>query len=129
MRIQGLKPPVLDVEDNINNHKEVSLNDCSQNGGNLYWAPYYNRNLNMGPNKENANNTSKIRVRIMIISVQGFGVLHRIGLATAALKPCSCSEGHAQPRSPRSYFKNRSDPCFKRTLRATHDTVTPNPAP
>ena len=28
---------------------EVSLNYCSQNGGNSYWAPYYNRNLNIGP--------------------------------------------------------------------------------
>ena len=27
---------------------EVSLNYCSQNGGNLYRAPYYNRNLNIG---------------------------------------------------------------------------------
>ena len=27
----------------------VSLNFCSQNGGNLYRAPYYNRNLNIGP--------------------------------------------------------------------------------
>ena len=30
-------------------HVEVSLNYCSQNGGNLYRAPYYNRNLNIGP--------------------------------------------------------------------------------
>ena len=30
-------------------HMEVSLNYCSQNGGNLYRAPYYNRNLNIGP--------------------------------------------------------------------------------
>ena len=28
---------------------EVSLNYCSQNGGNLYRAPYYNGNLNIGP--------------------------------------------------------------------------------
>ena len=28
---------------------EVSLNYCSQNGGNLYRTPYYNRNLNIGP--------------------------------------------------------------------------------
>ena len=27
----------------------VSLNYCSQNGGNVYRAPYYNRNLNIGP--------------------------------------------------------------------------------
>ena len=26
----------------------VSLNYCSQNGGNLYRAPYYNRNPNIG---------------------------------------------------------------------------------
>ena len=30
-------------------HMEVSLNYCSQNGGNLYRAPYYNRNPNIGP--------------------------------------------------------------------------------
>ena len=30
-------------------HMEVSLNYCSQNGGNVYRAPYYNRNLNIGP--------------------------------------------------------------------------------
>ena len=28
-------------------HVEVSLNYCSQNGRNLYRAPYYNRNLNI----------------------------------------------------------------------------------
>ena len=27
----------------------VSLNYCSQNGGNLCRAPYYNRNPNIGP--------------------------------------------------------------------------------
>ena len=27
----------------------VSLNYCSQNGGNLYRAPYYNENPNIGP--------------------------------------------------------------------------------
>ena len=30
-------------------HREVSLNYCSQNGGNLYRAPNYNGNLNIGP--------------------------------------------------------------------------------
>ena len=28
---------------------KVSLNYCSQNGGNLYRDPYYNRNPNIGP--------------------------------------------------------------------------------
>ena len=28
---------------------EVSLNYCSQNGGNLFRDPYYNRNPNIGP--------------------------------------------------------------------------------
>ena len=28
---------------------EVCLKNCSQNGGNLYRAPYYNRNQNIGP--------------------------------------------------------------------------------
>ena len=27
----------------------VSLNYCSQNGGNVYRAPYYDRNPNIGP--------------------------------------------------------------------------------
>ena len=27
----------------------ISLNYCSQNGGNVYRAPYYNRNPNIGP--------------------------------------------------------------------------------
>ena len=31
------------------NHMLVSLNYCSQNGGNLYRAPYYNGNPNIGP--------------------------------------------------------------------------------
>ena len=30
-------------------HLVVSLNYCSQNGGNLYRAPYYNGNPNIGP--------------------------------------------------------------------------------
>ena len=30
-------------------HMVVSLNYCSQNGGNLYRAPYYNGNPNIGP--------------------------------------------------------------------------------
>ena len=30
-------------------YMEVSLNYCSQNGGNVYRAPYYNRNPNIGP--------------------------------------------------------------------------------
>ena len=30
-------------------HEEVSLNYCSQNGGNVYKAPYYSRNLHIGP--------------------------------------------------------------------------------
>ena len=30
-------------------HMEVSLNYCSQNGGNVHRAPYYNRNPNIGP--------------------------------------------------------------------------------
>ena len=31
------------------NYMVVSLNYCSQNGGNLYRAPYYNGNPNIGP--------------------------------------------------------------------------------
>ena len=33
----------------IHEHMEVSLNYCSQNGGTLYRAPYYKRNVNIGP--------------------------------------------------------------------------------
>ena len=33
----------------VNMYMEVSLNYCSQNGGNLYRAPYYNGNPNIGP--------------------------------------------------------------------------------
>ena len=57
----------------------VSLNYCSQNGRNLYWAPYYNRNLNIGPRinsnlgqspyrengKENGNHYSGFRVGVI----------------------------------------------------------------
>ena len=39
---------VCQKEDN-DSYMGVSLNCCSQNGGNLYRAPYYNRNLNIGP--------------------------------------------------------------------------------
>ena len=31
------------------NNMVVSLNYCSQNGGNVYRAPYYNGNPNIGP--------------------------------------------------------------------------------
>ena len=37
------------METTIMGYMEVSLNYCSQNGGNLYRAPYYNRNPNIGP--------------------------------------------------------------------------------
>ena len=30
-------------------YMEVSLNHCSQKGGNSYKAPYYNSNLHIGP--------------------------------------------------------------------------------
>ena len=33
----------------VEGYMVVSLNYCSQNGGNLYRAPYYNRNPNIGP--------------------------------------------------------------------------------
>ena len=37
------------IGNTVGNYMEVSLNYCSQNGGKLYRAPYYNRNLNIGP--------------------------------------------------------------------------------
>ena len=33
----------------LDSHVVVSLNYCSQDGGNLYRAPYYNGNPNIGP--------------------------------------------------------------------------------
>ena len=43
-------------------HVEVSLNYCSQNGGNVYRAPYYNRNLNIGPRIDSNLGQSPFRV-------------------------------------------------------------------
>ena len=39
----------LSAKDFGKSHVVVSLNYCSQNGGNLYRAPYYNGNPNIGP--------------------------------------------------------------------------------
>ena len=47
---ETLSPTRSKTSENPNvHHVIVSLNYCSQNGGNLYRAPYYNRNLNIGP--------------------------------------------------------------------------------
>ena len=43
----------VQIHIHIHIHMEVALNYCSQNGGNLYRAPYYNRNLNIGPRIDN----------------------------------------------------------------------------
>ena len=49
----------------------VSLNYCSQNGGNLYRAPYYNRNPNIGPRIDsNLGQSPHVYTRI-----QGEGLL------------------------------------------------------
>ena len=51
--ILGTSIPKLDTTTGISVvekiHLEVSLNYCSQNGGKLYRAPYYNGNPNIGP--------------------------------------------------------------------------------
>ena len=44
-----LRAEVPDKHDKPAKHVVVSLNYCSQNGGNLYRAPYYNGNPNTGP--------------------------------------------------------------------------------
>ena len=46
----------------------VSLNYCSQNGGNLYRAPFYNRNPNIVPRIDSNLGQSPFRV-------QGLGVM------------------------------------------------------
>ena len=40
---------MIKMRGHFQRHMVVSLNYCSQNGGNLYRAPYYNGNPNMGP--------------------------------------------------------------------------------
>ena len=58
---------------------EVSLNYCSQNGGNVYRAPYYNGNPNIGPRI--IGNLDQYPCR-----VQGFGVYRKcIGFMSGAL--------------------------------------------
>ena len=42
---------------------EVSLNYCSQNGGNVYRAPYYNGNPNIGPRIDSNLGQSPYRVQ------------------------------------------------------------------
>ena len=56
-------------------YMEVSLNYCSQNGGNLYRAPYYNRNLNIGPRIDSRLGQSPHRVEGLGFRVQGLEFL------------------------------------------------------
>ena len=46
LAIQNPIPPFLLQ---VHTQMKVSLNYCSQNGGNLYRDPYYNGNPNIGP--------------------------------------------------------------------------------
>ena len=57
------------------NQMEVSLNYCSQNGGNVYRAPYYNRNPNIGPRIDSNLDQSP----------DGFWVLSEQGASRATL--------------------------------------------
>ena len=53
---------------------EVSLNYCSQNGGNLYRAPYYNRNPNIGPRIDSNLGQSPYRGHVGFrVRVKGLG--------------------------------------------------------
>ena len=49
MGVFGIEEGPFGYTENTVTYVEVSLNYCSQNGGNLYRAPYYNRNPNIGP--------------------------------------------------------------------------------
>ena len=52
---------------------EVSLNYCSQNGGNVYRAPYYNRNPNIG------YGTAKVcKIMAFMAGIRGLGLLSYI---------------------------------------------------
>ena len=53
---------------------EVSLNYCSQNGGNVYRAPYYNRNLNIGPRIDSNLGQSPYKVQGLGFGVWGLGL-------------------------------------------------------
>ena len=49
----------------------VSLNYCSQNGGNLYRAPYYNGNPYIGPRTTGNLDQSPYRVGVIHSSLLG----------------------------------------------------------
>ena len=57
----------------------VSLNYCSQNGGNVYRAPYYNGNPNIGPriignlDQSPDVNSCLDRFQVLGFRVSGFG--------------------------------------------------------
>ena len=50
---------------------EVSLNYCSQNGGNLYRAPYYDRNPNIGPRIDSNLGQSPTSFSVLFLGVGG----------------------------------------------------------
>ena len=68
---KGPKPKILK-----HFQMEVSLNYCSQNGGKLYRAPYYNRYLNIGP-RINSNLGQSSDVRLGTWIGLRFASLHR----------------------------------------------------
>ena len=70
---------------------EGSLNYCSQNGGNLYRAPYYYRNLNIGPridsNLGQSPQVDKARVYLRNVLVEAFNpaLQKKVHLAVAKI--------------------------------------------
>ena len=60
----------------------VFLNYCSQNGGNLYRAPYYDRNLNIGPRIDSNLGQSPIEQ----CSEEGYMPLHYLHCAAVLLR-------------------------------------------
>ena len=53
----------------------VSLNYCSQNGGNLYRAPYYNGNPNIGPRIDSNLGQSPYVDIVAVLGYIGFRVI------------------------------------------------------
>ena len=61
----------------------VSLNYCSQNGGNLYRAPYYNRNLNIGPRID--SNLGQSPYEYLVFGPQGPAPTFTVARSTVAI--------------------------------------------
>ena len=74
----------------------VSLNYCSQNGGNVYRAPYYNRNLNIGPriigNLDQYPYGAYVGISLGLIGTQDFPKLTRDTIWSPRNKDCNTLE-------------------------------------